>query len=135
MHNKTLREIYEYDLIPDDGLDYPVEEWFNAVMEKTEDKLTVSDVSRMLRQKIFSVVAINRAIEMLKDDIFTGEMYEGQLMANLCNAKEKYLCKRYDDIRPLLKDAELKALSNNWSVEKDKAEFLKVVEDFIEKIG
>ena len=89
MHNKTLREIYEYDLIPDDGLDYPVEEWFNAVMEKTEDKLTVSDVSRMLRQKIFSVVAINRAIEMLKDDIFTGEMYEGQLMANLCNAKEK----------------------------------------------
>ncbi|MBR6394819.1 MAG: hypothetical protein IKS13_08395 [Ruminococcus sp.] len=135
MHNKTLREIYEYDLIPDDGLDYPVEEWFNAVMEKTEDKLTVADVSRMLRQKIFSVVAINRAIEMLKDDIFTGEMYEGQLMANLCNAKEKYLCKRYDDIRPLLKDAELKALSHNWSVEKDKAEFLKVVEDFIEKIG
>ena len=79
MHNKTLREIYEYDLIPDDGLNFPIEEWFNAVMEKTEDKLTVADVSRMLRQKIFSVVAINRAIEMLKDDIFTGEMYEDSL--------------------------------------------------------
>ena len=134
MHNKTLREIYEYDLIPDDGLNFPIEEWFNAVMEKTEDKLTVADVSRMLRQKIFSVVAINRAIEMLKEDIFTGEMYEGQLMANLCNAKEKYLCKRYDDIRPILADAELKALSHQWSNAEDKTEFLRTVEDFIKKI-
>jgi len=134
MHNKTLRELYEYDLIPDDGLNFPIEEWFNAVMEKTEDMLTVSDVSRMLRQKIFSVVAINRAIEMLKEDIFTGEMYEGQLMANLCNAKEKYLCKRYDDIRPILKDAELKALVHQWSSDEDKAEFLRTVEDFIKKV-
>ena len=118
MHNKTLRELYEYDL-----------------MEKTEDMLTVSDVSRMLRQKIFSVVAINRAIEMLKEDIFTGEMYEGQLMANLCNAKEKYLCKRYDDIRPILKDAELKALVHQWSSDEDKAEFLRTVEDFIKKVS
>lgn len=135
MHNKTLREIYEYDLVPDDGLNFPVEEWFNAVMEKTEDKLTVSDVSRMLRQKIFSVIAINRAIEMLKEDLFAGEMYEGQLMANLCNAKEKYLCKRYDDIRPILKDAELKALGHQWSSEKDKQDYLRTVEDFLKKTG
>ena len=135
MHNKTLREIYEYDLVPDDGLNYPVEEWFNAVMEKTEDKLTISDVSRMLRQRIFSVVAINRAIEMLRDDLFAGEMYEGQLMANLCNAKEKYLCKRYDDVKTLLQGAELKALQHKWADEKEKLEFLKTVEEFEKKVG
>ena len=88
MHSKTLREIYEYDLIPDDGLNFPIEEWFNAVMEKTEDKLTVSDVSRMLRQKIFSVVAINRAIEMLKEDIFTGEMYTSATQRRSTSARD-----------------------------------------------
>ena len=52
--SKTLREIYEYDLIEDDGIDYTVDEWFNTIMEKTKDQLNVSDVSRMLRQKICS---------------------------------------------------------------------------------
>ena len=46
--SKTLREIYEYDLIEDDGVDYTVDEWFNTIMEKTKDQLDVSDVSRML---------------------------------------------------------------------------------------
>ena len=52
--SKKLREIYEYDLIEDDGIDYTVDEWFNTIMEKTKDQLNVSDVSRMLRQKICS---------------------------------------------------------------------------------
>ena len=51
--SKKLREIYEYDLIEDDGIDYTVDEWFNTIMEKTKDQLNVSDVSRMLRQKIW----------------------------------------------------------------------------------
>lgn len=74
--SKTLKEIYEYDLIEDDGIDYTVDEWFNTIMAKTKDQLTVSDVSRMLRQKICSRVAIKRAIEFLNDDPFIGEMFE-----------------------------------------------------------
>lgn len=134
MNSKTLREIYEYDLIPDDGSDCPQEEWFNAIMEKTAEQLTLSDVSRMLRQRICSVIAIERAIEFLGDDIFAGEIYEGQLMAHLYNAKEKYLCKRYDDIKPILADAEVKALRHEWSCESDKMEFIQTVEDFVKKI-
>ena len=34
--SKTLKEIYEYDLIEDDGIDYTVDEWFNTIMAKTK---------------------------------------------------------------------------------------------------
>ena len=134
MDGKTLKEIYEYDLVPDEGHQYSLDEWFNSIMSKTVDELTIADICRMLRQKICSAVAIGKAIDMLNDDPFMGELYEGQLMITLYNAKEKYLCKRYDDIRPILKDAELKALVHQWSSDEDKAEFLRTVEDFIKKV-
>ena len=37
--SRTLKEIYEYDLIEDDGLDYTVDEWFNTIMAKTKFKV------------------------------------------------------------------------------------------------
>ena len=91
--SKTLKEIYEYDLIEDDGIDYTVDEWFNTIMEKTKDQLSVADVSRMLRQRICSRIAIKRAIEMLSDDPFIGEMFEGQLMFNLLSVSLPILFK------------------------------------------
>ena len=134
MNSKTLKEIYEYDLIPDDGDDYPQEEWFNVLMKKTPEDLTLSDICRMLRQKICSVVAIDRAIKMLESDLFEGELYEGQLMTSLYNAKEKYLRLRYDDIAPILSKAELSALSHEWQSADEKSEYLRTVEAFISRI-
>ena len=121
--SKKLREIYEYDLIEDDGIDYTVDEWFNTIMEKTKDQLNVSDVSRMLRQKICSKVAIKRAIEMLSDDPFIGEMFEGQLMYNL-----------YHQVEPVLENAALMAKSHNWECEQAKEEYMDIVAKFAKKI-
>ena len=115
--SRTLKEIYEYDLIEDDGIDYTVDEWFNTIMAKTKDQLTVSDVSRMLRQKICSRVAIKRAIEFLNEDPFIGEMFEGQLMFNLYAGKEKYLKLFYPQMGPMLENAGLMAKSHHWGSE------------------
>ena len=114
MDGKTLRDIYEYDLIPDVDTQNILDEWFNSIMNKEVDQLTVADVCRMLRQKICSVVAIGKAIEFLDKDPFIGELYEGQLMLTLYNAKEKYLCKRYDDIEPLLEKSALLSRNHVW---------------------
>lgn len=132
--SKTLREIYEYDLIEDDGIDYTVDEWFNTIMEKTKDQLTVSDVSRMLRQKICSRVAIKRAIEMLSDDPFIGEMFEGQLMFNLYAGKEKYLKLFYHQMGPVLEKAGLMAKSHEWGSQQEKDEYMDIVAKFAQKI-
>ena len=130
--SKKLREIYEYDLIEDDGIDYTVDEWFNTIMEKTKDQLNVSDVSRMLRQS--SKVAIKRAIEMLSDDPFIGEMFEGQLMYNLFMGKEKYLKLYYHQVEPVLENAALLAKSHCWECEQAKEEYMDIVAKFAKKI-
>ena len=134
MDEKTLKEIYEYDLVPDEGHQYSLDEWFNSIMSKTVDELTIADICRMLRQKICSAVAIGKAIDMLNDDPFVGELYEGQLMITLYNAKEKYLCKRYDDIEPLLEKAAFISKTHDWVSEYEKFEYLRTLEAFAKKI-
>ena len=132
--SRTLKEIYEYDLIEDDGIDYTVDEWFNTIMEKTKDQLSLADVSRMLRQKICSRVAIKRAIEMLSDDPFVGEMFEGQLMFNLYAGKEKYLRLFYTQMEPVLEKAGIMAKAHHWASEDEKNEYIDIVAKFAQKI-
>lgn len=134
MDNRKIREIYDYDLL-EDTTGTQLTEWYNVVMEKTVGELTVSDVCRMLRQKIFSVVAIGCAIHMLEDDPFLGELYEGQLFITLFNAKKKYLTKRYDDIEKLLDGMDAKAISYNWQDENAKEEYLETIAAFRTKIA
>lgn len=132
--SKKLKEIYEYDLIEDFDSALMVDEWFNTIMEKTKDQLTVSDVSRMLRQKICSKVAIKKAIEILDEDPFAGEMFEGQLMYNLYDGKEKYLKLFYSQVEPVLEKAGLMAKSHQWSSEEEKNEYMDVLAKFERKI-
>jgi hypothetical protein len=132
--SRKLREIYEYDLIEEDGMDNAVDEWFNTIMEKTKDQLSLADVSRMLRQKICSRIAIKRAIEMLSDDPFVGEMFEGQLMFNLYNGKEKYLRLFYPQMSNVLEKAEDMAKCHHFSSEEDKREYITIISKFAEKI-
>lgn len=134
MDGKTLRDIYEYDLIPDVDTQNILDEWFNSIMNKDVDQLTVADICRMLRQRICSVVAIDKAIKFLDKDPFIGELYEGQLMLTLYNAKEKYLCKRYDDIEPLLEKSALMSRSHVWESEYEKFDYLQTLEAFARKI-
>ena len=134
MDGKTLKEIYEYDLVPDDDHQFSLDQWFNSIMAKTVDELTIADVCRMLRQKICSAVAIGKAIDLLNKDPFIGDLYEGQLMMTLYNAKEKYLCKRYDDIEQLLDKAALMSKTHDWNSEYEKFDYLHTLESFGKKI-
>lgn len=134
MDGKTLKEIYEYDLVPDNDHQCSLDEWFNSIMHKTVEQLNIADVCRMLRQKICSAVAIDKAITLLNKDPFIGDLYEGQLMLTLYNAKEKYLCKRYEDIEPLLDKAALRSKSHEWNSEYEKFDYLHTLELFGKKI-
>lgn len=133
MQKMKIKDIYEFDYIPESDL-YPLEEWFNAILEKTEDELTIGDVCRLLRQRMCSKCAMHRAVEILREDPFAGEIYDGQLMSTLYGAKEKYLCLFYDELMPIIEDAELQALRRNWSSEDEKSEYLKIAMAFKHKI-
>ena len=135
MQKQKLKEIYEYDYIPNDSEIYPLQEWFNTIRENTEDELTIADVCRMLRQRMCSKCAMKRAVDLLREDPFAGEIYEGQLMSTLYGSKEKYLCLFYADILPILENAEILSLSHKWANEEEKSEYLKIAEAFKQKIA
>lgn len=72
------------------GLDYDKSnykssliDWYNRLIDKSVDELSVADVSRMIRQNILREVAIDRAIELFLIDPFDGEMQDGDLLALL----------------------------------------------------
>ncbi|MBR6242772.1 MAG: hypothetical protein IKQ90_04680 [Ruminococcus sp.] len=134
MDNSTLKEMYGYDYVGAEDIEAPLQCWYNDVLEKTEDELTVGDIGRMLRQRIFSKVAIRRAIEILSSDPFAGEMFEGQLMYNLYNAKPKYLCQFYKEAGEMLRKAEKALLTHEWESEESKNEYLDIFTSFLNKI-
>ena len=72
------------------GLDYDKSnyksnliDWYNRLIDKSVDELSVPDVSRMIRQDILREVAIDRAIELFLLQPFDGEMQDGDLLALL----------------------------------------------------
>ena len=60
-------------------------EWYNSVIEKTYDQLNVADVTRMLIQKMFLELAVPKAIELMEENPFCGQRYDGELLELLSN--------------------------------------------------
>ena len=54
-----------------------MQKWYNQLIEKTIAEITVEDVLRMIRQKEFTNLAVSKAINFLKEDVFV-ELYEGE---------------------------------------------------------
>ncbi|SLK17503.1 MULTISPECIES: contact-dependent growth inhibition system immunity protein [unclassified Paenibacillus] len=76
--NKPIKEIYElYQNIQTEESEYPLDQWYNRLIDKTIDEIELEDVSRMLAQNIFMDLGIKKAVEILKDDPIAGEMYDG----------------------------------------------------------
>ena len=60
-----------------------MQKWYNQLIEKTIAEITVEDVLRMIRQKEFTNLAVSKAINFLKEDVFVVELYEGELLEKL----------------------------------------------------
>lgn len=76
---KSLKNIDIRTLKNDCALD----SWYNDMIEKTPEELDIADISRMLRQDVFSDIAIPAAWKKLYSNPLSGEMYDGQLLETL----------------------------------------------------
>lgn len=83
MSNKqTIKNTYNLsygDLKVNSGLI----KWYNRLLDKTADELDEIDVSKMIRQDILVDLAIDSAINILKDNPYAGEMYDGDVLNSL----------------------------------------------------
>ena len=115
------------------GLDYDKSnyqstliDWYNRLIDKSADELSVADVSRMVRQNVLRDVAIDRAIELFLVEPFDGEMQDGDLLALLvsCNA-EIIKSKRMEPLIAMLLKLENEISNFDWANDNSKILFEK----------
>ncbi len=75
---RKIKDIYDCVAIISDKELYPLQKQYNQLIDKTIPEITVADVLRMIRQKQFINFAMSKAIKFLQDNVFTGELYDGE---------------------------------------------------------
>ena len=114
--------------------DDPLVIWHNQVIEKSVDELTISDVARCFRQKIFLDEAYEMLLIYLLHNPYEGDIYKGELMDKACEIEEKYIIKYKNTIKKIIKAAYEFIQIYAWENEEDKAEYTEAVDNFAKKI-
>ena len=161
---KKIKEIYDCKyIISDEGL-YPLQKWYNELIDKSINEINIADVLRMLRQKVFTKLAMLKAIEFLRKNIFVGELYDGELYDGELYDGELYDGELYDgelydgelydgellqkiseldtiflasyasDLKSILKDYIEKCKLHTWAYEGEEEEFKDIVKSILVKL-
>lgn len=75
---------------------YPLVEWYNTLLDKPIEALSLLDITRMLQQHIFESIGFPLALDILKSDPTAGEYYEGDLLETVA----RFLSKKYEKYCP-----------------------------------
>lgn len=130
---RKIKDIYNCNYILDDGELYPLQKWYNEVLDKRISDINVFDVLRMIRQNEFLDIALPKAIEYLKDNPFIGDMYEGEMLEKLSEMDISFLETKSNEIKVIL----LQALDQNnkyeWLCEEERKEFGEMIDKQVTK--
>lgn len=135
MINKKIRELYDCDYITSDGYLYPLQEWYNKLIDKSINEINTADVLRMLRQNVFIKLAMLKTIEFLKKDIFAGELWDGELLEKISEFDVAFLNNYADDLKSILKDSAEKCALHTWLYNGEEEDFKKIVESILAKLA
>ena len=102
---RKIKELYDCKYIISDEELYPLQKWYNKIIDKTIDEITIADILRMIRQKEFCDLAVEKAVEFLQDNVFAGEIYDGQLLEKISEMSDPFLTKYSNKLKYILKDA------------------------------
>lgn len=132
--NRKIKDIYMCKPIEVDGELFPLQKWYNQLIDKKLIVLEVSDITRMIRQKEFMDMAILKAIDYLKENPFIGEMYDGELLEKISGINVDSLRKYIEEIRSILSNAIEKNEKYPWLLDEERIEFADMIKEFKSKI-
>lgn len=124
---EKIKYLYKCESL--DGHD-PLVTWYNMVIQKTENELTVSDVARCIRQNLFMETAVEMMMVYLLHNPYEGDVYGGELMEKAGNIDVKYLVRYKGTILEIIEKANKLIKTNEWACEEDKKEY----EDSVNKL-
>ena len=128
---EKIKLIYNCEKLSGDD---PLVIWHNQVIEKCVEQLTVSDVARCIRQKIFLETAYEMLLVYLLHDPYEGDVYKGELMDKASEIDCEYVAKHKDTILEIIKKAYHFIETYEWESDEDKIEYTEAVDNLAEKI-
>ncbi|WP_433922249.1 contact-dependent growth inhibition system immunity protein [Paenibacillus taichungensis] len=132
--NKPIKEIYSLQQnIQTEESEYPLDQWYNRLIDKTIDEIELEDVSRMLAQNVFMDLGIKKAVEILKDDPLAGEMYDGHLLKILYSIELNQF-EELSQLASLLQDINRNLSNIEWADEEDQEEYTELLNNFMKKL-
>ncbi len=135
MDKKTIKELYNCSYIEENGYIYPLQKWYNELIDKYTSEITVVDVLKMIRQRELIDLAILKSIDFLKYNSLAGELYDGELLTKLYTVNNNTLQGYFDEIRDILSKALIQADTHEWLCEDEKVEFKYLISKFTLKIN
>jgi hypothetical protein len=112
-----------------------LDKWFIALLNKTIGEINVNDIYRMLRQDILIEVAVNKSVEILKENPLEGEMYDGQLLELLYSVDVNKYKEDIDEVKGILIKIKSNISSFEWMCDEDSKEYLDVLEKYLKKLS
>ena len=135
---RKIKEIYNCISISSNEELYPLQKWYNQLIEKTIAEITVEDVLRMIRQKEFTNLAVSKAIIKIRgtatllgnqdplwvvDGIIQDDPIPIDLMTNMA-----------DDLKNIIKNALVKSETRDWIYAGEEEEFKDMIDTLSKKI-
>ncbi len=131
---RKIKEIYDCAAIVSDEELYPLQKWYNQLIDKTIHEITVADVLRMIRQKQLINLAMSKAINFLQNNVFVGESYDGEVLEKISEMDSLFLMPYADDLKNITKKALEKGVSHEWSYDGEGDEFKEIANIIMKKI-
>ncbi len=131
----TIKEMYGCEYIHSEDELFPLQKWYNNVIDKSVEELSIADVLRMIRQDEFIDIAIPKAIDFLMQNPFAGELCEGELFRKIAHFSDALICKYYGALQQIVSDGLAKNEEHDWMTEEERIEFrelLNVFEEILE---
>ena len=66
---RKIKDIWGCSYIESETELYPLQKWYNQLIDKKVSEIEISDVLRMIRQNEFIDIAIPKAVNFLKENI------------------------------------------------------------------
>lgn len=130
----TLKEMYGCKYINSEEELFPLQKWYNQLIDKEVEELSISDVLRMIRQNEFLDIAVSKSIDFLKQNPFAGELYDGELFEKIAHISDKDLGKYHSDLQQIISNGLVQNEIYDWITEDEREEFGNMLKNYGQRI-
>ena len=134
-----IKDIYNIRYDPASFSEYdrqtsPMPEWYEKVIYKTIEELTVFDIWRMFMQERFVDTAVKRAIVYLKEDPFCSEIIDGDIMKLVSEVDIELVKDFKEELLGIIVNARKLKDEYDWMTEDDEIRYIAAIDKFEKKL-